>query len=111
METISQVSSIITLISFVLYFIGRIIKVKLNKKVRYENIEIYYYGQENELFNKKIVAEFNICDFNTEKLIISSEVPINWIRLYKLKFDEGVNDMKKEEILLIKELLKNGHAI
>ena len=67
MERIGNLSSIVTLISFVIYLIGKVIKIRLSKKLRFESIDVYY--NSNDLpSNIKIVEEYNIGDFNSESL-------------------------------------------
>jgi hypothetical protein len=110
MERIGNLSSIVTLISFVIYLIGKVIKIRLSKKLRFESIDVYY--NSNDLpSNIKIVEEYNIGDFNSEKLVISSEAPINWIKIYKCEYDEIGNKLKREELIEKHGFLNAGHSI
>lgn len=110
MEIIGYVSSIATLISFIIYFIGKFIRIKISKKLRYENIEVYYNPDEYN-HNLKIVDEYDIGSNNSEKLIISSEVPINWIKLYEYDFNDKEGDFKKGKLVEEHGFLRAGHAI
>lgn len=59
----------------------------------------------------KIVEEYNIGDVNSEKIIISSEMPLNWIKIYNCEFDEKKNTLKKGKLIANHGLLKTRHAI
>lgn len=108
MQTIGNVSSIITLISFIIYFIGKFIRIKMRKKLRRENIEASYNVNENNL---KIVDEYCVGPSNTERIIVSSAVPLNWINIYEYEFDNEKNKFKKGILIVRHGFLRAGHAI
>lgn len=108
MQTIGYVSSFVTLISFILYFIGKFIRIKMSKKLRYENIDTYYNTCEN---NFKIVDEYNIGSSNTERIIISSKVPLNWIKIYEYEYDHVKDKFNKGNLIVSYGFLRAGHAL
>lgn len=110
MESISELSSILTLVSFMIYFIGRIIRINITKKLRYENLEVYYNSDDCPS-NIKVVDEYNVGCNNSERLIISSEVPFNWIKIYEYEYDEIRGKFKKGKLIDKHGFLKAGHAI
>lgn len=111
MEAIGYISSIATLISFAIYFIGKFIKIKISQKLRYENIEVYYTPDDVSNLNLQIVDEYDIGPINSEKLIVSSEVPINWIKMYECEFDDKKHNLKKGRLVAKHGFLRAGHAI
>ena len=79
---ISNVSSIVTLFLFILYIIGRIWNIAINIKYLYEKIEVtgVYTGDENIDF---------IYINGSEILKLESEEYLNWIKVYRVKHDDG----------------------
>lgn len=97
---LGNIASIATLILFVIYFIGRIISLIIEKKVLYENINIYI-NEEDIPNNFKIIDEYR-CKFREEILIITPhEKSYNWLTIYECKYNEKTNKLEK-----IKELEK-----
>lgn len=108
MQTIGNISAFATLISFIIYFIGKFIRIKMSKKLRYENIEVYYNTQKNDL---KIVDEYYIGTSNSEIILVSSEVPLNWIKIYEFEYDDKKNKFIKGKLTEKHGFLRAGHAI
>ncbi|WP_313413277.1 hypothetical protein [Sedimentibacter sp.] len=108
MQTIGNISSFVTLISFIIYFIGKFIRIKMSKKLRYESIAVYYNTCEN---NFKIVDEYYIGSGNSEKIIVSSEVPLNWIKIYECEYDYKKNKFNKGKLIERHGFLRAGNAI
>lgn len=75
MNRIGDISSVITLISFILYLIGRLWIVKKNKKIRYEDFKVKNYD-------------------GSEAFYVISNEPINWYKIYEIKYDEDLNIKK-----------------
>lgn len=97
---LGNIASIATLILFVIYFIGRIISLIIEKKVICEKIDIYI--DENDIQKDyKIVEEYK-CKHNGEILIITPyERSYNWLTIYECKYNERNKKLEK-----IKELEK-----
>lgn len=110
MQIIGNISSFATLITFIIYLIGKVIRIKISKKLRYENIEVYYNPYVPNS-NIKIVEEYNIGSTNTEKLIVSSLVPLNWVKVYEYEFDDKKDEFKKGKLIEKHGYLRAGHAI
>lgn len=108
MQTIGNISSFATLISFIIYFIGKFIKIKTSKKLRYESIAVYYNVCDNSF---QIVDEYYIGESNSEKIIVSSEVPLNWIKIYEYKYDKKKGKFYKGKMIESHGFLRAGHAI
>ena len=49
MITISEIASIATLILFVIYFIGRIISIIVEKSIKYEIVDLFNSSSEVEV--------------------------------------------------------------
>lgn len=104
-EWISYLSSIATLILFILYFIGRIWVINKNKKLLFENFELEYTESADKVERK------NQYDLGGLELItISSPQGLNWVKVYKVKFDIKKNKMviaEKEPVVYHKFLNVN----
>lgn len=110
MGLIGTIASIITLISFIIYFTGKIIKIKISKKLIFEDIQVHYnLDKVNQ--ELKIVEEFDVGANNTENLIISSKDPINWIKIYECDWHDSKNSIIKGNLVEEYGFLKAGHTI
>lgn len=89
---------------------GKIVKINLNKYLKFESIEVHYYLTD-EYYSLNIIEEYDIGIHNDEKIIISSEMPINWIKIYECTFEEKKKDLVKGEIVATHNLLRPGEAI
>ena len=79
---LGDIASIATLILFVIYFIGRVISIIIERNIKFESIDIY-------------------C---SEKDIITPQTKsYNWIAIYKCKYDE-----KKNQLVKTKQLYKTN---
>ncbi|HAT4166096.1 TPA: hypothetical protein ACOTHO_002425 [Clostridium perfringens] len=87
MGLVSYLSSVATLILFILYFIGRIWVINRNKKLLLENFELEYL--ENDDLERK--NQYNLG--GSELITISSTQGINWLKIYRVKFDSKKNKM------------------
>lgn len=75
MNRIGDISSVITLISFILYLIGRLWIVIKNRKIRYEYFKVNNYD-------------------GSEAFCVTSNEPINWYKIYEIEYDENMNIKK-----------------
>ena len=107
---LGNIASIVTLILFVIYFIGRIISLIIEKKVIYEKIDIYI--EEDDIpKNLKISDEYR-CEHEGEILIITPyEKSYNWLAIYECKYDEKNNKLEKVKELEKFEKIMNNTSI
>ena len=91
---LGNIASIATLILFVIYFIGRIISLIIEKKVIYEKIDIYI-KEEDIPKDLKISDEYR-CEHEGEILIITPyEKSYNWLAIYECKYNENLKKVKE----------------
>ena len=104
---ISDIASIATLILFVIYFIGRIISIIIEKNIKYETIDVY---NNEKAINKniKIVDEYCCSEECNDILIITPQTKsYNWVAIYRCEYDEKTNDLIKREQLYKTERIYN----
>lgn len=107
---LGNIASIATLILFVIYFIGRIISLIIEKKVIYEKIDIYI-KEEDIPKDLKISDEYR-CEHEGEILIITPyEKSYNWLAIYECKYNEKNNNLKKVKELKKFEKIMNNTSI
>lgn len=107
---LGNIASIATLILFVIYFIGRIISLIIEKKVIYEKIDIYI-KEEDIPKDLKISDEYR-CEHEGEILIITPyEKSYNWLAIYECKYNEKNKNFKKVKELKKFEKIMNNTSI
>lgn len=108
METIANIASIMTIILFIFYFLGRIIIIIQEKERLYEQIDLYFTNNNN-VFNKfKIVDEYILDEECNEYIIITPcEKSYNWFKIYEY----NDNSNKKVCKYTRKKLLNSGHSL
>ncbi|MFC0274213.1 hypothetical protein ACFFIX_22960 [Metabacillus herbersteinensis] len=79
-EIIGFSSSLISLILFLAYIIGRIILIKKMEVTLNETIELSY---ENENQKFTVSEEYNLGELNSEFVYLTSTEPLRWIRFYE----------------------------
>ncbi len=100
---LGDIASIATLILFVIYFIGRVISIIIERNIKFESIDIYC-SEKDISKSLKIVDEFRCCENISEILIITPQTKsYNWIAIYKCKYDE-----KKNQLVKTKQLYKTN---
>ena len=100
---LGDIASIATLILFIIYFIGRIISIIIEKNIKYETVDVYY-NEKDVSKSFKIVEEVKISDEYSDILIITPQIKsYNWIRIYECKYDEN-----KNKLIKIKQLCEIG---
>lgn len=107
---LGNIASIATLILFVIYFIGRIISLIIEKKMIYEKVDLYV--NEDELPKDiKIVDEYE-CEYCDNILIITPyEKSYNWLTINECKYDEKNNKLVKTKQLEKFEKIINNTSI
>lgn len=99
---LGDIASIATLILFVIYFIGRIISLVIEKRVIYEKIDVY--AEEEDIPKDLKISDEYECEHEGEILIITPyEKSYNWLAIYECKYNEKSNNLEKS-----KELKKFG---
>lgn len=107
---LGNIASIATLILFVIYFIGRIISLIIEKRVIYEKIDIYI-REEDIPKNLKISDEYK-CEHAEEILIITPyEKSYNWLAIYECKYNEKNSNLEKVKELEKFEKIMNNTSI
>lgn len=108
MNTIANVASIMTIILFIFYFLGRFIIIIKEKENKYEQIDLYITN-DNEVFKEyKIIEEYNLDEDCNEYMIITPrEKSYNWFKIYE--YDDESN--KKNCIYNRNGFLNSGHSI
>ncbi len=105
-DRIGHISSIITLVSFMLYLVGRAIRIRLAKEFRTVNIEVIYNQESHSKSSYKIVGEYYIGDDYSEKVIIFPDEHLRWVKIYACE-----SGAKRGKLVAQHGLLKKGHAI
>lgn len=97
MNNIGTISSLLTLITFIMYILGKIWVIKINKKLYYEApFELSEYNNNN--------------NNNSDTFYVISNNPINWYKIYEIDYDKNMNIQKKHTKLISekKNLRKNA---
>lgn len=87
-QIISNISSIVTCILFLLFVIGHIWKVFVTKNTRYEKFKIIPYNSDFNIDDNDNVV---IIDETGEEFSISSTYGIRNIKIYKVNYELGDN--------------------
>lgn len=104
---IGFISSIATLILFVMYFIGKFFIIKSNQNLIHDKIEAIYDESTSEKY--KIVDSYDVG--GGEKLIITSLNGINYIKCYQLYYDNENNRIINKKLVFKHGFLNIGHSI
>lgn len=108
---LSDIASIATLILFVIYFVGRVITIIIEKNIKYERIE--RYGSENEIpRDLKIIDDFKCNEISQDILIIiPTTKSYNWVKIYECNYNEKKNRLVKTKKIYNSERIYNDHAL
>ncbi len=108
---LGDIASIATLILFIIYFIGRIITILIEKNIKFENIDVY--DNENKIpQNLKIVEEFKCSEDSMEILIITPTIKsYNNVVIYECKYNESNNKLEKTKTLYSIGKVYNDNSI
>lgn len=107
-EIIGLASSIISLVLFITYIIGRCFMINEMKVTILETFDLFYNDEERDF---KVVEEYDIGDNNTEKIYLKSSETLRWIKVYESEYNEKNNKFNKGRLLLNHNLLKRGFAV
>lgn len=107
-EIIGLASSIISLVLFIIYIIGRCFMINEMKVTISETFDLFYNDEERDF---KVVEEYDIGDNNTEKIYLKSSETLRWIKVYESEYNEKNNKFNKGRLLLNHNLLKRGFAV
>ena len=107
-ELIGSISSIITLVLFVAYIIGRCFMMREMKENILESFTLFYEDEKNEF---RVVKEYDLGENTKENLYLKSLVTLRWIKIYECYYDEKSNKYIKRQLVVEHEFLKSGFAI
>ena len=108
---LSDIASIATLILFVIYFIGRIITIIIEKNIKYERIERYFTEDEIPK-DLKIIDDYKCDEFSQDILIIiPTTKSYNWVKIYECRYNEKTNRLEKVNKIYNSERIYNDHAL
>ncbi len=107
-NSIGNISSIATLLLFLIYFIGRITTIILEKNFIYEFIDVYRGDDLLNIYEKyKIIDEYLVGKDSDETLIITPEKGLNWIKAYEY----NPHNKKKGKIIFEHDCLPSNLSI
>lgn len=99
MEMLGVISSVATLILFIIYFIGRVISIIIEKNIKFEEINIYT-DEKDMPKNIKIVDEFKCNEDSMDILILTPNTKsYNWIKVYECDINRKNGNIKKTKKL------------
>lgn len=107
-EIIGFTSSIVTLVLFIAYIIGRCFMINQMKVTISETFNLFYNDEETDF---KVVEEYDIGENNTEKIYLQSSETLRWIKIYEYEYDDKNNKFNKGRLVLNHELLRSGFVI
>lgn len=96
-NVIADISAVATLILFLLYFIGRLWSVHINKKFSYEKITVLFPIDD---------AELDVYNINGDAILkILSGQYLNWIKVYSFEYkDEQCKKIDKKLLDTIRKI-------
>ncbi|MCM3393716.1 MULTISPECIES: hypothetical protein [Cytobacillus] len=104
-EIIGFGSSIVTLMLFLSYIIGRYYLIKRMEITLKESVEISY-NNDNHNFN--VIEEYTLGDLDSEIVYLSSSEPLRWIKFYEYNHN---SKNYKGKLIGEHRVLRNGHAL
>lgn len=99
---ISTLASVASLILFVIYFIGRFCNVFQIKNEIYEKLD----RETKEDF--KIVDEFDIGEYTSEKVYLTATHTLRNVKIYECSFSQERKKVKKGKLYMKCGSLRNG---
>lgn len=107
-EVIGVTSSVITLVLFIAYIVGKIFLIKQMENTLFENITL---GTVKDFANVRVVAEYNVGGNNNEVVYLFSSQTLRWIKIFEYQWDEKKEVFKKGNLVVHHKYLKNNFAI
>jgi len=110
MSLIGLISSLITVVLFIFYIVGKLFLIKQMKVTLFEKFDLaYYQDTKNDIQkgNYEIVERLDIGESNNEVIYITPSQPLRYLNIYK--FDP--NEFKKGELVNTIGPVANGHTI
>lgn len=94
--TISNISAIVTCLTFLLYLSGRIWVVYKNRYTLYEEFDVIPYNSNVDIENEDnvLIVDSEGCEFT-----IKSNFGIETIKIYKLNYDSGMNRITSKDLV------------
>ena len=94
--TISNISAIVTCLTFLLYLSGRIWAVYKNRYTFYEEFDVIPYDSNVDIENEDnvLIVDSEGCEFT-----IKSNLGIDTIKIYKLNYDSGMNKITSRDLV------------
>lgn len=94
--TISNISAIVTCLTFLLYLSGRIWVVYKNRYTLYEEFDVIPYDSNVDIENEDnaLIVDSEGCEFT-----IKSDYGIETIKIYKLNYDSGMNRITSKDLV------------
>ena len=102
-------ASIATLILFVIYFIGRIITIFRTKALYSDEVNIETVGLTQNHYD--IVDSIELEENPYNSFILTSRQGIYRVKVYKLKYDKGLNYIGKKENVYEYPFLNIGQSL
>ena len=103
-STIGFLSSLITMLLFVTYIIGRLLVIKKMEVTMLETLGVSYSG---ELSGFKVVEEITLGEDDTESIYLTSIEPLREVKVYEYDAESD----KPGELVKHCGLLRNGEAL
>lgn len=110
LSLIGLISSLITVILFISYIVGKVFLIKQMEVTLFEKFDLQYHQEtESNIQNDKyeIVESINIGEYNNEIIYITPSKPIRYFNIYE--FD--VNKLAKGKLIETIGPITNGHTI
>ncbi|MCK0473032.1 hypothetical protein [Halalkalibacter sp. APA_J-10(15)] len=101
---IGVISSIITVILFFTYIIGKVFLIKQMEMTLFESIDVSYIDEEKHY---KITEIIDLGELTNEKIYITPSQPLRYLKIY----DFDINKLKKGKLIANLGPIMNGHTI
>ncbi len=105
---LGTISSIATLILFVIYFVGRIITMFAVNSICYDILESATHTPSDNL---KVVEEISLDNYNENALLLTSVNGIRDIKIYKMKYDKEYTEIIEKREEFYHSFLNIGHTL
>ena len=97
-NTISNISSIVTCVAFLLYLAGHFWVVLKSRHTVYEKFTVIPYGSETDIEDEDntLIVDDNGCEF-----VLKSEYGISSVKIYKINYDidsDGKLELKSRKL-------------